>query len=195
MDCDMHCLISHIHSFCIVMFTGHHCPCEQNVTIKPFGIWPFSYRSLFIFKAWALKWLKQIPVQEIHDKTVSGWHFQKYFDGKLLSAKWEYAFLAPSQKLQYKLVFWHWHLLLYFQYDCPVYIHFGAVRGRKEIAESSVLDWSVTLLSVCSRSMGKNPKIDSNVRNTKLILSAKSMTALIYLNIKGLFHGYETVLM
>ncbi len=46
-----------------------------------------------------------------------------------------------------------------------MYIHCSTTRAHRKIAESSILDQSVKLLSVCSRSMGNTPQIGFKVKN------------------------------
>ncbi len=55
-------------------------------------------------------------------------------------------------------------------HDCQMYDRFSAGWAHRKIAGSSILDWSVKLLFVCSRSMKNTQQIGSKVKNTKLIL-------------------------
>ncbi len=59
---------------------------------------------------------------------------------------------------------------------------FSAARIRRKIVESSILDWSVKLFSVCSRSMGDTTQIESKVKYTKRILYDYPFYMYLWLN-------------
>ncbi len=65
------------------------------------------------------------------------------------------------------------HLSLFFQsiYDCPRYVSFSAAGAHRKIAESWLLDRSVKLLSMCSRSMRNTTQIGSKIQNREVILN------------------------
>ncbi len=53
--------------------------------------------------------------------------------------------------------------------NCPMRIHFSAARAQRKTVESSMMDQSVKLLSVCSRSMGHTLQIGSKFKKSKLL--------------------------